>query len=104
MKRPRLSAQRLGGLLDESGHGFRVRYVHGVATLLFNNLRACALRHETLGCGWNHLVLRRHEIPARLGFPCRLTDGARERLDAPWDLGVGHEGCLLRVDVAGERL
>src|SRR6476660_839155 len=64
--------------------------------------RARALAHGTLRGGRNHLVFRCDHVPAWLGLPSRLADSASERVNAPRDLGVRHEGCLLAVHIGGE--
>ena len=55
-----------------------------------------------LGGGRNHLVFGRDKLPAWLGLPGGLADGARERLHAPGNLGVGHELGLFFLHIRRE--
>src|SRR4051812_27547947 len=70
--------------------------------LYFAGVRSSALGHEPLRRRRDHTILRRYEVPARLGMPRSPADGALERLDTPGDLGVRHEGSQLGGNVGSE--
>ena len=72
--------------LDERGHGLRLRHINCVTALLLDNRRTGPLGHKALGRGRDHLVLGRHQVPARLTFPRRLADRALERFHSPRNL------------------
>ena len=90
-------------LRDEVRNGLRLRHVDGVAPLGFDDGRTSALGHGTLRVGRDHLVVGRDEVPAWLRLPRRLRDGAVERVEAPRDLRVRHEGGRVSAHVRGER-
>src|ERR1700676_3232232 len=93
-------ANRFNGRLDDRDHWLRVRNVNGVTANGFDRGGVRSICHETLGIWWDHPVLRRDEVPTRLGPPRRLGDLACERFDAPRHLRVCHEGRKIWVDVA----
>src|SRR5215211_2626748 len=68
------------------------------------NGRTRLLRHGALGGRGDHPVFSCDEVPARLAPPCRLADRAAQSFDAPRDLRVGHERCLISTQVASELL
>src|SRR2546428_13936859 len=65
--------------------------------------RAGPLGHETLSYRWNHPIVRRHEVPARLGPPRRFRHLAVERVEAPRHLRLGYELRQRRSDIRRER-
>ncbi len=91
--RPARSTRRPPGLRD----------VDRVAARLFGDGRPGSLCHGPLQWRRDHPVIGRHQVPVRLAAPSRLTHLAIERLDSPRDLRVGHERCLPRRDIGGER-
>src|ERR1700722_19945836 len=72
-----------GGFFDQSRHRLRMRYKDRVTALDLNDHRTRALRHLSLGVGWNHLVLGRNQVPARFRFPCWFTDRAVQGVHTP---------------------
>ncbi len=88
--------------VDQVGDGLRLRDVDGVAAGDFADRGAGALGHGALGRRRDHPVIGGDQVPARLEPPPGLADGAAEGVDAPGDLGVGHERGLVRGQVAGE--
>jgi hypothetical protein len=87
---------------DESSYGLRLRHVDGVASLHLDKSCACPLGHSSLSIRWNHLVFSSKQLPAWLRFPCRFADRAVECVQAPWDLGIGHECGRLWLHVCGK--
>lgn len=73
-----------GGLFDEASDGLWLRDVDRVAGGLLGDSRPGPLGHGPLQRRWDHVVIRRHQVPA--GPPGRLTHLAIESLDAPRDL------------------
>src|SRR5437868_9721165 len=50
-----------GSLFDERGHRIWLRYVNRVTARDLDDARPRALRHETLGRRWDHLVVSGHQ-------------------------------------------
>ena len=91
-----------GRLFDQGGDCIGVGDIDGVAAGYLDDGGAGPLRHELL-CGiGDHLVVADEEIPAGLRLPSRLRDSAGQGVDARRYLGVGHESCSLRIDVAAK--
>ncbi len=74
-----------------------------VASRALDHCRAGALGHDALRCRRDHPVVSRDQIPARLLPPRSLAHRALERTNAPWNLQVGHERGLLRLNVGRKR-
>src|SRR5882672_7080100 len=91
------------GLLNKSCDSTGLRYVDGMAALDLNDRRTGPLGHGTLGLRWDHLVLGRDQVPARLGPPRRFADRAANGPHAPRDLGIGHERSFFCLYVGRER-
>src|SRR5256885_13626510 len=68
------------------------------------NRRACTLGHLALQRRRNHPVIGRDQVPAWLASPGGLADRAARGLEAPRDLGVGHELREVLVHIGRERL
>src|SRR5215469_937322 len=94
----------LRGLLDQLDSRARLREVYRVAAGPLGDRRASPSGHGALCRGWDHPVIGRDQIPARLAAPGGVADRAVECLDAPRDLRVGHEGCVSRGKIGRERL
>src|SRR6266404_4963270 len=98
-----LRVDSFSGALNQRCNGAWLRHINRVTARNLDDCRTRALGHETLGRRWNHLVVGNDQIPTWLGPPCRLTDRATERFDAPGNLRVSHEGGLFRIHVGRER-
>jgi hypothetical protein len=77
--------------------------VDGVTAFGFDHRRARSLRHELLRGRRDHPIIGRHQIPTGLRLPRSLADLALECLDAPRDLGIGHEVGQVSGNVRRER-
>jgi hypothetical protein len=100
----RRQAQSTCSLLNEFGSCLRLRNVDGVAPLHFDNLGTGTRSHGSLRIGRNHLVVRRNQVPAGLGFPSRFAYLTAKCLDAPGNLRVAHERRQLGIYVRNSLL
>src|SRR5260370_39483234 len=80
-----------------------LRDVDGVAGLDLNDRAARPLGHGTLGLRWDQPVISGDQVPARLGPPRRFANCATGSRQAPRNLRIGPERCLLCVHVGRER-
>ena len=93
---------RSGSLPDEVGHRAGLRHVDRVTARRSTTVSPARL-DMTLRRRRDHLVVRRDQIPARLGLPGRLGHVAASAATPQGTCDAAMNAAFLGIDVGGER-